>query len=75
VGPEKALRRTTKAYNIYSKGRADTVSIDRLQSAHVLVDVAEQTKTRHEPMTVCGVSRSERNNRCVTAVSKGGSNQ
>ena len=62
TGPWKVLRRGPKTYTIDWKGKAYTVSVDRLQPAYVLVDFAVQPTRCAPPLPACDVSRAACNN-------------
>jgi len=69
TGPWNVLRRGPKTYAIDWKGKACTVSVDRLQPAYVLADFAVQPTRCTPPLPSCDVSRAACNNRRVTPAS------
>ena len=68
--PWKVLRRDPKTCTIDWKGKAYTVSIDRLQPAYVLADFAVQPTSCAPPLPAGGVSRAAFNNGRVTPASR-----
>ena len=70
TGPWKVLRRGPKTYTIDWKGKAYTVSVDRLQPAYVLADFAVQPTRCAPPLPACDVSRAVCNYRRVTPASR-----
>jgi len=58
TGPWKVLRRGPKTHTIDWKGKANTVSIDRLQPVYVLADFAEQSFRCAPSRSACDVSRA-----------------
>jgi len=70
TGPWKVLRRAPITYTTDWKGKAYTVSVDRLQPACVLADFAVQSTRCTPSMPACDVSRAAFNNRRVTPASR-----
>ena len=70
TGPWKVLRRGPKTNTIDWKGKAYTVSVDRLQPAYVLADFAVQPTRCAPPLPACDVSRAACNNHRVTLASR-----
>jgi len=70
TGLWNVLRRGPKTYTIDWKGKAYTVSVDRLQPAYVLADFAVQSTRCAPPLPACDVSRAACNNRRVTPASR-----
>ena len=70
TGPWKVLHRGPKTYTIDWKGKAYTVSVDRLQPAYVLADFAVQSTRCAPPLPACDVSRAACHHRRVTPASR-----
>jgi len=70
TGPWKVLRWGPETYTIDWKGKAYTVSVDRLQPACVLADFSVQPTRCAPHLPACVVSRAVCNYRCVTPASR-----